>query len=147
MVEYTDGSLLSQMGAPDMQTPLAHCLGWPERLPRGGTFLDLNKSLNLSLEAVALNRFNSISLAYNCLRSGLGSCVVFNAANEIAVEAFLHKKIGFNVIMSVVEEMLNKIADRSLNSIADICSFDETVREQTRSYIKNMTSMKEADAA
>ena len=147
MVEYADGSILAQMGAPDMKTPIAYCLGYPERMPNGGLGLDLNQIINLSLEPVDNKKFLSIAMAYDCLHAGLSSCVVFNAVNEVAVKAFIDQKIGFNDITNVIQRMLDKTAEQSLKSIADIVLFDETIREQTKSYMTNLISTKEATAA
>ncbi len=135
MVEYNDGSVLAQMGAPDMKTPIAYCLGWPDRMATPGNKLDLNKIINLELEPVDNNKFYALKLAYECLYSGPAFCVAFNAANEIAVQAFLDKQIGFLDIVDTVRHILDKTEQQSLKSVANIVSFDETVRELTSHYI------------
>ena len=135
MVEYADGSVLAQMGAPDMKTPIAYCLGWPERIATPGQKLDLNKLINIELQPLDNKKFKSVSLAYDCLRAGPAYCIAFNAANEIAVESFLAGQIGFGDIVRAVEAILEKTADESLKSIEAVVSFDKTVRELTLSYI------------
>ena len=106
MVEYIDGSILSQMGAPDMRTPIAHSLAWPERMATSGDVLDLINKINLSFEPIDITRFPSVRMAREVLNAGSGAPTVFNAANEAAVAAFLARKLKFSEIESVVGETL-----------------------------------------
>ena len=115
MVEYKDGSILSQMGAPDMRTPIAYTLAWPDRMDTAGAKLDLTKNMNLEFSPLDAARFPAVGLAYECIRSGLGACVAFNAANEVAVAAFLREEIGFTDIFDVVSSMVKE--EKAKNSL------------------------------
>jgi 1-deoxy-D-xylulose-5-phosphate reductoisomerase len=106
MVEYIDGSILSQMGAPDMRTPIANTLAWPERIATTGETLDLKNKLNLSFEQIDITRFPSVRMAREVLQAGAGASTVFNAANETAVAAFLGRRLKFSDIEGVVDETL-----------------------------------------
>jgi len=147
MVEYADGSILAQMGAPDMKTPIAYCLGWPDRIATPGKKLDLTQFLKLEIEPIDNNRFIAIDLAYECLKSGPAACVAFNAANEEAVSAFLARQIGFTDIVASVRHIVEKTEPQSLKSVADLAAFDETVRQQTKHYINANIAKKEVQAA
>lgn len=106
MVEYIDGSILSQMGAPDMRTPIANTLAWPERMATTGETLDLRNKINLSFEQIDLTRFPSVRMAREVLQAGAGASTVFNAANETAVAAFLGRRLKFSDIESVIGKTL-----------------------------------------
>jgi 1-deoxy-D-xylulose-5-phosphate reductoisomerase len=108
MVEYNDGSILSQMGAPDMRTPIANTLGWPERLATTGDRLDLTNKINLSFEQIDLKRFPAVKIAREVLEAESVASTVFNAANEAAVAAFLDRRLRFSQIENVVNETLQK---------------------------------------
>ncbi|MBN9147341.1 MULTISPECIES: 1-deoxy-D-xylulose-5-phosphate reductoisomerase [unclassified Nitrobacter] len=107
MVEFSDRSVVAQLGTPDMRTPIAHCLGWPERIAGPATKLDLAKIGQLTFEAPDFTRFPALRLAYDALRTGNGATTVYNAANEIAVAAFIAEKIRFGAIARLVEATLN----------------------------------------
>jgi len=128
MVEYIDGSILSQMGAPDMRTPIAYTLAWPQRVNTTGATLNLNEKLSLSFEPIDTNRFPAIHLARQSLREGLGYPTALNAANEIAVEAFLQKKLKFRAIENVSEQVLQKLKFKAISNINDIFSLDAEAR-------------------
>jgi 1-deoxy-D-xylulose-5-phosphate reductoisomerase len=102
MVEYRDGSVVAQLGAPDMRTPIAHCLAWPDRLDGLAPRLDLAQIANLSFEAPDMTRFPALALARRALEAGGAAPTVLNAANEVAVEAFVAKKLGFVAIAALV---------------------------------------------
>lgn len=135
MVEYTDGSVLAQMGAADMCTPITNALGWPERLKTPGQKLDLVSLSRLDFEAVDHKRFPFVGAAYDCLESGLGACIALNAVNEIAVEAFINHKIAFLDIYKLVLEQLDKQESGALNTLKDVLEYDSFVRQQTESVI------------
>ncbi len=135
MVEYADGSVLAQMGAPDMQTPIAYCLGWPERMASPGQKLNFNQFIKLEIEPIDKTRFSSISLAYHALEAGQSACIAFNAANEVAVRAFLERQLPFTGIVTVIETVLDNLDYPAIKSLIDVISFDKTVREATESYI------------
>jgi 1-deoxy-D-xylulose-5-phosphate reductoisomerase len=108
MVEFSDRSVVAQLGAPDMRIPIAHCLGWPDRISKGpASRLDLAKIGQLSFEEPNFERFPALRLAYESLRTGRGATTVFNAANEVAVAAFIAGKIRFGAIARLVEATLD----------------------------------------
>ena len=92
MVEFSDRSVVAQLGAPDMRTPIAHCLGWPDRIVGPAAPLDLAKIGQLTFEAPDFERFPALRLAYDALRTGRGATTVYNAANEVAVAAFIARQ-------------------------------------------------------
>jgi len=107
MVEFSDRSVVAQLGAPDMRIPIAHCLGWPDRIVGPSARLDLAKIGQLTFEAPDFERFPGLRLAYEALRTGRGATTVFNAANEVAVAAFIAGKIKFGSIARLVEATIN----------------------------------------
>lgn len=135
MVEYADGSILAQMGASDMCTPITNILGWPERISTPGECLDFKAISRLDFEAVDHERFPAIQLAYDALREGQGACLTMNAANEIAVSAFLDRKIAFLDIHKVIIEVLEKRETADLNSLNDVISYDKVARDRAESLI------------
>jgi 1-deoxy-D-xylulose-5-phosphate reductoisomerase len=120
MVEYIDGSVIAELGNPDMRTPIAHALAYPERVLSGVGPLDLVKHGRLDFEAPDARRFPCLGLAFAALKAGGTAPVVLNAANEIAVEAFLNRQIGFTSIASVVESALDRSACASAQTPRDI---------------------------
>lgn len=135
MVEYADGSVLSQMGASDMCTPITNILGYPKRLQTPGDRLDFSKVKELTFEEVDNIRFPSISMAYDALNAGQGACIAMNAANEVAVAAFLGHKIAFLDIYKIVSEVLDKRETVALNSLNDVLSYDRVSRDMAESLI------------
>lgn len=113
LVEYVDGSTLAQMGPPDMKTPIACALAWPDRLPWPAPKLDLAAIGQLTFEAPDLERFPALALARSALRAGEGAPAALNAANETAVAAFLDRKIGFLDIAAVAEATLDRMSEGS----------------------------------
>lgn len=138
MVEYADGSFLAQLGASDMRTPIAYALAWPARMPTSGQRLDLTQLRRLDFEPLDHARFPAVERAFACLRAGQAACLVFNAANEVAVQAFLGKKIGFLAIHDVISDALDRFdAPEELQALEDILLLDQTVRQHSESYILN----------
>ncbi|MCB1651172.1 MAG: 1-deoxy-D-xylulose-5-phosphate reductoisomerase [Alphaproteobacteria bacterium] len=135
MVEYADGSVLAQMGASDMRTPIAYALGWPDRIQTPGKTLDFAALSRLDFEMPDTERFPALARAYECLRSGEGACVTLNAANEVAVEAFLSEKIAFSAIMDVIDFTLDAIEGYTPSDIASVVALDETAKAKAREYI------------
>lgn len=135
MVEYKDGSVLAQLGAPDMRTPIAHALAYPERMATTGQRLDLAQMTRLDFEQVNSEQFPSVRMAYDCLRAGAGACIAFNAANEVAVAAFLAEKIGFGDIFSIIERSLSAVQKIDVKNLEEIIAFDGAVRETAQTYI------------
>ena len=109
MVEYTDGSILAQLGNPDMRTPIAHALAWPRRIVSGVSSLDIIASASLDFEAPDNVRFPALSIAIESFRAGAGAPVLLNAANEVAVEAFLRCLIRFDQIAEVWQRVMDSI--------------------------------------
>tara|TARA_R110002124_G_scaffold64985_2_gene177735 strand:- start:546468 stop:547631 length:1164 start_codon:yes stop_codon:yes gene_type:complete len=136
-VEYKDGSVLAQLGVPDMRTPIAYCLAWPQRMESCGERLDVLQLSALDFEPVRDDVFPSIKWAYQALAQGQGACLTLNAANEIAVEAFLKHDISFSKIYDVVDAMLNKHAEGALSGLDDVIALDKKVRNAARVFINN----------
>lgn len=135
MVEYCDGSVLAQMGASDMCTPITNILGWPHRLETPGERLDLLKMTDLRFDPVDHERFPTISTAYDALAAGQAACISMNAANEVAVAAFLDHKIAFLDIYKVIMEGLDKLENVPLKSLSDVLSCDKVARDKAESLI------------
>ncbi len=133
MVEYEDGSVLAQMGAPDMRTPISYTLGWPERHSFPAERLDLARIATLSFEAPDPVRFPALRLAREALGAGKSAPTVLNAANEVAVHGFLTGRIGFLDIAAVVEECLQRSDFVEQISIEDIFECDRKSRELAHS--------------
>jgi 1-deoxy-D-xylulose-5-phosphate reductoisomerase len=114
LVQYQDGSVLAQLGNPDMRTPIAHALGWPGRLDAGVAALDLFKVGHLDFEEPDLERFPCLSLAFQAARQGGTAPAILNAANEIAVAAFLDRRIDLPGIAAVVDETLGSLPNESV---------------------------------
>ena len=129
MVEYEDGSILAQLGTPDMRTPIAHALAWPERIDSGVPGLDFARSLKLDFEPPDFSLVPCLRLGYEAARAGGTSPAVLNAANEVVVAAFLAGRAGFNAIPRVVEETLGRRTRRGADSLATILDEDAAARE------------------
>ncbi|WP_088210645.1 1-deoxy-D-xylulose-5-phosphate reductoisomerase [Shewanella sp. Shew256] len=132
MVQYRDGSVIAQMGNPDMRTPIAHCMSYPQRISSGVEPLDFFKVGQLSFCEPDFNRFPCLALAIAACAQGQEATTVLNAANEIAVEAFLQGQIGFTHIAKVNEACLSSVPKRAMTSIDDIIALDA----QTRIYAR-----------
>lgn len=129
MVQYEDGAVLAELGNPDMRTPIAHVLAYPERIASGVNSLDLVKTGKLTFEAPDLERFPCLKLAYDALRAGRNASVTLNAANEEAVAAFLDGRLGFDRISDVVAECLDTVPPMQLASLDDILAADRMARQ------------------
>jgi len=128
MVEYCDGSVIAQLGNPDMRTPIAHALGYPQRIDSGASFLDLAKLGSLQFAPPDFARFPCLRLAYEALRAGSAAVVALNAANEIAVAEFLERRIGFLDIPALIENVVAGTAAREIRTIEDIEEIDRQAR-------------------
>ena len=136
MVRYRDGSVLAQMGQPDMRTPIAYGLAWPERIAAGVPSLSLTQLANLSFSEPDLSRFPCLSLAFAAANTGGTAPIVLNAANEIAVAAFLDEGLPYLQIPVVVEKTLNTIAIEGADSLDTILHVDAQARKVTRELIQ-----------
>jgi 1-deoxy-D-xylulose-5-phosphate reductoisomerase len=125
MVEFSDRSVMAQLGSPDMRTPIAHCLGWPDRIVGRAAPLDLAKIGQLTFETPDFERFPGLRLAYEALRTGNGATTVYNAANEIAVAAFIAQKIRFGAIARLVEATINEWI--RAGNLAPLSSADDAI--------------------
>jgi 1-deoxy-D-xylulose-5-phosphate reductoisomerase len=128
MVYYHDGSVLAQLGSPDMRIPIAHTLAWPARMETTSRRLDLAKVGKLEFSEPDLTRFPSLRLAREVLQNGAGTPTILNAANEIAVEAFLTKRIGFLDISRIVERVLSCLGTPKADSLDEVIDLDATAR-------------------
>ena len=128
MVEYADGSVLAQLGNPDMRTPIAYALGYPERIDAGVAPLDLFKIARLDFEKPDFQRFPCLGLAYQALRRGGTAPAALNAANEVAVAAFLDEKIPFKAIPAIIERVLADTRIVEIETLADVLAADEAAR-------------------
>ena len=136
MVHYKDGSVLAQLGLPDMRTPIAHGLAYPERIKsnvKGVNFTELNA---LTFEAPDELRFPCLRIAREVLQAGGAASTVLNAANEVAVDAFLSEQIKFTDIASVIELTLNKMTNRAMESIDMVLDVDTWARQEANQHLK-----------
>ncbi len=136
MVQYIDGSVLAQLGNPDMRTPIAYALGYPERIESGVGMLDLFKIARLDFEAPDTARFPCLGLAFEVLRRGGTAPAVLNAANEVAVEAFLQEKIRFTDIPRLIEAALEQVSIVDVQVLADVVGADEAARAAAKSWLE-----------
>ncbi|QNX06893.1 1-deoxy-D-xylulose-5-phosphate reductoisomerase [Acinetobacter seifertii] len=138
MVQYVDGSTLAQLGNPDMCTPIAHALAWPERLQTSVPALDLFEYSQLNFQAPDTQKFPALNLARQAMRAGGLAPTILNAANEIAVEAFLKERIGFTHIPQVVEHTLQDLENAAAESIECILDKDKMARSVAQQYISSI---------
>lgn len=136
MVEYHDGSVLAQLGNPDMRTPIAHALAFPERIHAGVSALDLVRIGQLTFEAADFRRFPALRLAYEVLRAPDSAAVAFNAANEVAVAAFLAGRLKFPGLIDLVEATLNAIDHTAMRSVEEVVAFDARARETADTHLR-----------
>ena len=129
MVEYVDGSVLAQLGNPDMRTPIAHALAWPERRESGVEALDVVRLGRMTFEAPDLERFPCLALAQRAARTGGSAPAILNAANEVAVRAFLEGHLNFTAIPVVIEGVLNRVPSGPVRSLDAILSADAAARQ------------------
>jgi 1-deoxy-D-xylulose-5-phosphate reductoisomerase len=144
MVEFRDFSVMAQLGSPDMRTPIAHCLGWPDRIPGRAAPLDLAKIGTLTFDAPDYDRFPGLKLAYDALRTGHGATTVYNAANEVAVAAFIAQKIRFGAIARLVEATMNEwVRDGNLaplSSADDAIAVDHNARKMAATLLPQIAA-------
>jgi len=139
MVEYADGSVLAQLGCPDMRTPIAHALGWPQRIHSGAPWLDLATAGPLEFRAACETRFPCLRLAREAARTGGTHPAVLNAANEAAVAAFLDGRTAFTDIASVVEQVLEATPAQEVESLEHILAVDAAARQAAAGVIDGLS--------
>jgi 1-deoxy-D-xylulose-5-phosphate reductoisomerase len=135
MVSYIDGSVLAQLGNPDMRTPIANALAHPERIDSGVAQLDLAQIGQLFFERPDLGRFPCLKLAYDALHAGGSSAAILNAANEVAVQAFLNQEIGFRMIDQVIARVMDKLPHAPLADIDSLIEQDQLARSVAQSCL------------
>ncbi|QDP18623.1 1-deoxy-D-xylulose-5-phosphate reductoisomerase [Sphingomonas xanthus] len=140
MVEYVDGSVLAQLGSPDMRIPIASALAWPERMTTPSERLDLQKIGQLTFEAPDVTRFPALRVARDALKAGGAAPVILNAANEEAVAAFLGRRIGFLDIVATVEEALARMGVGAPQSIAEVIDIDRQARAMANRLMSELAA-------
>lgn len=140
MVEYRDRSTLAQLGSPDMRIPIAHALAWPRRIATPCQPLDLARIGRLDFEAPDLERFPALRLAREAAQAGGATPAILNAANEVAVAAFLAGRIGFLDIAMIVEDVLNRYSAASPSAIDDVLAVDGQAREEAGLVMERLTA-------
>lgn len=136
IVNYKDGSSLCQFSEPNMQIPISFALGFPKRISSGKDSLDLSLISNLNFSKVDHDKFPSINYAYEALKSSNNACLMLNAANEMAVHAFLNEQINFLSIFSIIEDSLNLLDKRTCLSIEEVLDLDDFCRKKVKDIIK-----------
>ena len=139
MVEYRDGSVLAQLGSPDMRTPIAHGLAWPDRFDSGSASLDFPTVSRLDFDVPDVERFPCLRLGFEAARAGGAAPAVLNAANEVAVDAFLDSRLRFTDIARVVEETISDTAAGDADSLDAVLEADALARERAAERVAAMT--------
>lgn len=135
MVSYIDGSVLAQLGNPDMRTPIAHALAYPNRIDSGVAALDLTKMGALTFVLPDLNRFPCLDLAFRALKEGGSSPAILNAANEVAVQGFLDQRIKFREIDQIIVRVMDQLASKLVLNLDDVMEEDMRARSLALSYL------------
>ncbi len=138
MVDYVDGSVLAQMGNPDMRVPIAHAMAWPERFESGVEPLNIFDVRQMDFERPSLERFPCLRLAYEAIKAGGIMPTVLNAANEIAVDEFLNEHVKFTDIPIIIEQTMSNFSAESADSLEIILQVDKRAREQAHKIIAGM---------
>lgn len=138
MVQFHDASVMAQLGTPDMRVPIAYGLSWPERIESGTPRLDFSRMAAMTFELPDLARFPCLALAWEALRAPSGTCAVLNAANEVAVAAFLDRRIRFDQIHQLNHATLEGLAPSKPGSLADLLALDALAREHAHGHIARL---------
>ena len=138
MVQYRDGSIVAQLGTPDMRVPIAYGLAWPERIASGASMLDFTRLSALTFESADAQRFPGLPLAWAALRGPAGSTAVLNAANEEAVAAFLERRLRFDHIHAVNEATVQRVDPSRPQSLDDLLALDAQARACAREQIARL---------
>lgn len=139
MVDYVDGTVLAQMGNPDMRIPIAHALAWPERFDSGAAPLNIFNVRRMDFEEPNLERFPCLRLAYKASAAGGTMPAVLNAANEIAVDAFLNRRIRFTDIPVIIERCMDSVELKAANSLEIILDTDKNARMLSNAIIEGLS--------
>ncbi len=138
MVAYVDGSVIAQLGNPDMRTPIAHAMGYPDRIDSGVSALDMFKVAHLDFEEPDFQRFPCLRLAYQALAAGGNMPAVLNAANEIAVQSFLDKRMAFTAIPNMIEHVMQATQPEEIATLEDVLRTDTLARDKARKWLANL---------
>ncbi len=138
LVQYVDGSVIAELGAPDMRTPIAHALAWPDRIASGVKALDLVACGSFDFMAPDLDAFPCLRLAFEALAQGGRAPAVLNAANEVAVAAFLSDRIGFMQIPEIIKATLNAVGNSSVHNLADVLEADAMARADAEARVATL---------
>lgn len=138
LVAYDDGSVLAQLGNPDMRTPIAHAMAWPERMASGVEALDLFAVAQLQFESPDIDRFPCLRLAYEAMEQGGTMPAILNAANEIAVQAFLAEKISFTAIPGIIESTMNQLTGITADNLETVLQADSDARQLAMSLVETL---------
>jgi 1-deoxy-D-xylulose-5-phosphate reductoisomerase len=138
MVAYRDGSFIAQMGTPDMRTPIAHVLAWPQRIEAGVERLNLAQMNDLSFSEPDLDRFPCLGLAFEAMRTGESAPVTLNAANEVAVASFLAGRIGFTRIPQLVTQVMDSVEVTAVNTLDEVLEQDRLARVKSRECVEQL---------
>jgi 1-deoxy-D-xylulose-5-phosphate reductoisomerase len=140
MVQYQDGSVIAQMGNPDMRTPIAHALAYPARIESGVAPLDFFNSPSFEFQSVDYEKYPNLKLAIEACKSGQGACTALNAANEVAVAAFLDEKVKFTDIYKINETSVRKFVSEQVSNINEVISLDTRAREFALTIVANFSA-------
>ena len=138
MVAYVDGSVIAQLGNPDMRTPIAHAMGFPERIESGVSALDMFKVAHLDFEEPDFKKFPCLKLAYQALAAGGNMPAVLNAANEIAVESFLKRRMPFTAIPVMIAHAMKTVRQEEISTLDDVLKTDTLARDAARNWLANL---------
>jgi 1-deoxy-D-xylulose-5-phosphate reductoisomerase len=137
MVQYNDGSVMAQMGNPDMRTPIAYAMAWPERIHSGVSHLDLFEVAQLNFQRPDFGRYPCLHLAIEAMRTGGSASTIVNAANEVAVDAFLNRQMGYLDIARVIEYTLNKMSVERVSTVDQVLAVDQQARQIAQQEIQS----------
>ena len=140
MVEYEDGSVLAQLGNPDMRTPIAHALAWPDRIESGVASLDLVRTARLDFEAPDFDRFPCLRLGFEAANAGGSAPAALNAANEVAVDAFLNRRLRFTQLAPVAEATVAACAGEEPGTLDGVLELDRMARAHAADIIGNISA-------
>ncbi|MBS0497263.1 MAG: 1-deoxy-D-xylulose-5-phosphate reductoisomerase [Gammaproteobacteria bacterium] len=138
MVAYVDGSVIAQLGNPDMRTPIAHAMGYPDRIESGVSALDMFKVAHLDFEEPDFKKFPCLGLAYQALAAGGNMPAVLNAANEIAVESFLKRRMPFTAIPRMIEHVMKTVRQEEMTTLDDVLRTDAQARDAAQNWLANL---------
>jgi len=138
MVAYVDGSVIAQLGNPDMRTPIAHAMGYPDRIESGVSALDMFKVAHLDFEEPDFKKFPCLRLAYQALAAGGNMPAVLNAANEIAVESFLKKRMPFTAIPLMIEHAMKTVRQEEMTTLDDVLRTDAQARDAAQNWLASL---------